>query len=88
MNLIDVIWDYVGHCFDEEGYIPSEEETSEAIGHELTLDELERIDEITERFMNFHDLTDIEVRWERPKTFKEQLAELEGLRLENKREVS
>lgn len=51
MRAFDVIWEYVSHCYEEQAYIPSEEEVEEAIGHDLTLDGLEQIDEVVERFI-------------------------------------
>ncbi|MGM7719395.1 hypothetical protein [Metabacillus sp. Hm71] len=88
MKPFDLIWDYVGACYDNEAYIPDCEEVEEAIGHDLTLDGLEMIEEVIERFIGVSDMNGVDNQFVKPKTHREKMAELEKFRVENQREVS
>lgn len=65
--MINCVWDYIDHTFNEDGYIPGIEEVEEAVGYQLTLDGYEAIEEIIIRYISVSDMTDIKNKYEEDK---------------------
>ncbi|OHR73964.1 hypothetical protein HMPREF3291_05105 [Bacillus sp. HMSC76G11] len=57
-------WDYIAQAYDEEGRIPSEEEISEALHHQLTPEDIDNIPAQIRSFISFHCMEGITIEEE------------------------
>lgn len=62
--MINLAWEYIAHAYDEEGRIPSEEEISECLHHQLTPEDIDNIPAQIRSFISFHDMEGITIEEE------------------------
>ncbi|KAB2337624.1 hypothetical protein F7731_08490 [Cytobacillus depressus] len=64
-NIQSLIFSYIRHCFDEYGILPNEDDVY--LRFQIHFDNgvpFEIAEEEMRKFARFHDLTDIDIRWE------------------------